>query len=261
MSPRDPIDRVHLFKPPYDKLHGDPPGPGVSPRVLRGCALIWWLEDAQNQEREFEVLRERPHGLPLLVLLPPPQQIAQTMPLLNFVPMLRPKAVLPGQTLGTPDRLKRVLAAPPRSISEAVGRYLRERGLLSDRRIRREVYRILELAPDITSVTRLARRLYTSRRTLGRHFAAAGLPVPSHWLQFARILYVTAQLQNNHSAVLRIAARNGYPDGFTLSNSMKRLIGARPTEVRELLGWEWIVEEWLRREADNGNLDRDRYQI
>jgi hypothetical protein len=29
---------------------------------------------------------------------------------------------------------------------------------------------------------------------------------------------------------------------------MKRMIGYRPTEVRNLLGWEWIVEAWLRRE-------------
>jgi hypothetical protein len=28
---------------------------------------------------------------------------------------------------------------------------------------------------------------------------------------------------------------------------MKRLCGHRPSEVRELLGWEWIVEAWLDR--------------
>ena len=43
----------------------------------------------------------------------------------------------------------------------------------------REVKRIFELAPEISSVTKLARRMYTSRRTLGRHFALSGVPVPS----------------------------------------------------------------------------------
>jgi hypothetical protein len=29
---------------------------------------------------------------------------------------------------------------------------------------------------------------------------------------------------------------------------MKRLIGYRPSEVRRLLGWEWLVEAWLLKE-------------
>jgi hypothetical protein len=29
---------------------------------------------------------------------------------------------------------------------------------------------------------------------------------------------------------------------------MKRLTGFRPTDVRQRLGWEWVVEAWLRRE-------------
>jgi hypothetical protein len=33
-----------------------------------------------------------------------------------------------------------------------------------------------------------------------------------------------------------------------MSNQMKRLIGHRPSEVRELLGWEWLVEAWLKQE-------------
>jgi hypothetical protein len=34
---------------------------------------------------------------------------------------------------------------------------------------------------------------------------------------------------------------------------MKRLIGYRPTEVRAWLGWEWVIEAWLRREAATGH--------
>jgi transcriptional regulator GlxA family with amidase domain len=132
---------------------------------------------------------------------------------------------------------------------------LKRRGLLTDEALEREVKRIFELAPEISSVTRLARRMYTSRRTLGRHFAISGVPVPSHWLQFARLLHITILLQNESSAVFRIATRAGYPDGFTMSNQMKRLIGHRPTEVRAWLGWEWVIEAWLQREAAAGHLE------
>ena len=119
----------------------------------------------------------------------------------------------------------------------------------------------MELAPEVASISKLSRRMYTSRRTLGRHLSAAGLPVPSHWLQFARLLYISVQLQNDSSAIFRIACRAGYPDGFTMSNQMKRLIGYRPSDIRACLGWEWIVEAWLRREAEVGNLDGARYGI
>jgi hypothetical protein len=30
---------------------------------------------------------------------------------------------------------------------------------------------------------------------------------------------------------------------------MKRLIGYRPSQVRELPGWEWLVEAWLKQEG------------
>jgi hypothetical protein len=33
------------------------------------------------------------------------------------------------------------------------------------------------------------------------------------------------------------------------------MIGFRPSEVRNYLGWEWIVESWLRREAEAGRVE------
>ena len=34
-----------------------------------------------------------------------------------------------------------------------------------------------------------------------------------------------------------------------------RLADIRPSETRERLGWEWIVEAWLRQEATTGGLE------
>jgi AraC-like DNA-binding protein len=196
----------------------------------------------------------RPPGLPLIVLLPAAAEIRRTLPLLGRVTALFPRSVLPAPYLGSPEYLRQVLAAAPRPLAEGVTRYLRRRGVLRHAAIEREVRRILELATETASVTRLSRRMYASRRTLGRHFSAAHLPVPSHWLQFARLLHITVQLQNEKSAIFRIATRAGYPDGFTMSNQMKRLIGYRPTDVRAWLGWEWVIEAWLRREQSTGHL-------
>jgi hypothetical protein len=46
-----------------------------------------------------------------------------------------------------------------------------------------------------------------------------------------------------------VATRFAYPDGFSMSNSMKRLLGYRPSFVRQHLGWEWIVQVWAEGEG------------
>jgi len=240
---------VSRFAPPYEQFTPQPLTALGGLADWRGCALVWRLADATAQWPEYAWLSQRPVGFPLMILLPHPDDIGRTVPLLRRVRDLRPRAVVPGALLGTPEHLRALLAAPPRSVAGAVTEYLRLRGVLRSEAARREVLRVLELAPEVVSISQLARRLYTSRRTLGRHFGEWGLPVPSHWLQFGRLLHVCMHLHVEHAAVFRIAARAKYPDGFTLSNQMKRLLGHRPSAIRRLLGWEWIVESWLEREG------------
>lgn len=255
--PRLPIDlpALSVFAPPYTTLNAIQIGwvPGTLPP--RGEAIVWRLTDSTRQEHEFDWLAARPVGLPLIVVLPPVREITRALGLLGHIPSLDPKMILPSGRIVAPARLRELLAAPPRNLPQAVVAYLSRRQLLVAESIRREVRRIFELAPDTRSIARLAAHAGTSRRTLGRRFADLGLPVPSHWLQFARLLYVAVRLQNEPTAAFRIAARFGYPDGFTMSNQMKRLIDARPTDVRYCLGWEWIVEAWLAQETRTGGLD------
>jgi AraC-like DNA-binding protein len=104
-------------------------------------------------------------------------------------------------------------------------------------------------------VAGLSRALYLSRRALGRRFVSRRLPVPSHWLQFSRLLRATIQLQRRRHTLEAVAMGLGYPDGFSLSNQMTRLTGVRPSMARERLGWEWLMEAWLGLERDNGTVD------
>ena len=128
----------------------------------------------------------------------------------------------------------------------AVADHLEDMGVIPDPETRKRIETIFSAAPGTRSIQGLSRRFCQSRRTLGRFFQERGLPVPSHWLQFARILHISIQLQNTTLNIGRVAVRFGYPDGFTMSNTMKRLTGYRPSFVREHLGWEWIVEAWWR---------------
>jgi AraC-like DNA-binding protein len=243
---------IALFTPPYEDLHPCPPeriSELTDVDKWRGSALVWQLTGQPQQVEQYEALRFKTPGLPLLVLLPPPRDISRILEVLPLVRSLSPRLILPYGVLDTTYRLRQVLALPPRGLPAAVAGYLTRRGLLKTRKGILEFQRIVELAPDTTSIAMLSRRMYTSRRTLGRHFASSAMPVPSHCLHFARLLHVGLALQNEDVAIFRVASRFGYPDGFTMSNQMKRLIGYRPTEVREMLGWEWMVEAWLKREA------------
>lgn len=242
-------DRLVLVLPPYDRFHSSSSRSLHDVIGMRGTAFVWWLLDATEQVQEFEFLRVRPACVPLVIVLPPPEEITRTIPLLGQLRRLHPRVVLPVGTMDSPRRIRDLLNVPPSPFGETVAAYLARRGTIRDPGIERCIQRIFELAPEVRSITQLARRLYTSRRTLGRQFAAHDLPVPSHWLQFARVLHVAVHLQREPHAIFRIAMRMGYTDGFTLSNQMKRLIGLRPTEVREYVGWEWIVEAWLGREG------------
>lgn len=242
-----PYQGLHLFRPPYREC--TPIDANAYPgEVQPGHAAVWFMASDRPVVEELRWAALRPHGLPIFVVLPPPGQVPSMADALRALPDLRPKGVLPGVGQGTLVALRTLLAAPPPALPRAVADHLEGMGVISDAEVRRRIETIFGAAPHTRSIQSLSRRLCQSRRTVGRFFQARNLPVPSHWLQFARVLHVAIQLQNTNLNIGRVSARFGYPDGFTMSNTMKRLIGYRPSFVREHLGWEWILEAWWRRE-------------
>ena len=246
---------ISLFAPPYTSFTSFDSSQGWDHK--RGHAFVWYLCDAISQLEEYEWLLRRPARVPLFVVLPPAKAIEPILSIIPQLNQLHARGVLPNGPLENVDSVRMLLTQAPRDLPAVMVSYFTRRGLLRDVKARSLVHKFFELAPAVPSISTLSRRLYTSRRTLGRFFEAHGLPVPSHWLQFARLLYVTVTLQSKeHVPVFRIATQYHYPDGFTMSNQMKRLVGCRPTDVRENLGYEWFVEEWLEREM-NPNKKRE----
>jgi AraC-like DNA-binding protein len=241
---------LQLFQPPYRAC--EPIDPAWRPAVPEpGAAVVWFMSLESACYTELDWLWDRPRSLPLFVVLPEPEDVPPLAGILQSVPELAPRGVLPTVATGTMRALRLLLAAPPRSLSQSTTELLSELGCVPDLETRERIETIFARAPHTSSIDQLSAALCQSRRTLGRFFAERGLPVPSHWLQFARILHVAVQLQNTTTNINRVASRFGYPDGFTMSNSMKRLTGYRPSFVREHLGWEWIVAAWLRSEQRN----------
>jgi AraC-like DNA-binding protein len=166
----------------------------------------------------------------------------------------RPHSILPHVAEADPEELVAVLRRFPSQLASEVGEYLSWRGVEVDLDTRRLVRKTLELSSELSTVAGLARALYMSRRALGRRFLSRGLPVPSHWLHFGRILRGSLKLQNPSATLFSVGRALGYPDGFAFSNQMKRLTGLRPSIMKEAFGWEWIVESWLQKEAAGGGL-------
>jgi AraC-like DNA-binding protein len=241
---------LHLFRPPYARC--EPIPPGWQARSLEpGAAVVWFMAPVREVYDDLEWLWGRPRTLPFFLVLPEPADVPPLASVLRSLPDLRPRGVLPSVATGTLGALRTLLAAPPRSMAQAATELLDELGYLPDADTRSRVQVIFARAPHTSSIDDLSLALCQSRRTLGRFFADRDLPVPSHWLQFARVLHVAVQLQNTRTNIGRVASRFGYSDGFTMSNSMKRLTGYRPSFVRRHLGWEWLVEAWLRQERRN----------
>jgi AraC-like DNA-binding protein len=246
---------IRLLAYPYDRL--DSVGPGrrglkVAAREP-GTAVVWSMGAAAGSPA-CDLLAHRPGGLPLIIILPPTPRLADNARLVNTIQQLRPQAILPHHLSPRAPELAHLLRRPPADLPAAVTDYLAWRGIAVDQTTIRMVRRIVELSTELRSVSALARGMYMSRRALGRRFAALALPVPSHWLQMARLIRVAIRLQNTGESVFTVACGLGYPDGFSASNQMNRLFGIRPRQARERLGWEWVLEAWLRREAENGAL-------
>lgn len=223
---------------------------------LKGSALVWQLGEGHAQS-EMDVARSRPGGVPLMVVLPRVDRLTSALDLLGLVERCRPQTILPFHPRPDADELSRLLRRTPTDLPVEFTDYLAWRGLRIHGDMKRIIRRTIELADDLRSISGLSRGIYLSRRALGRRFMTRGLPVPSHWLQFSRVLRAMLCLQNSDESLFTVASAQGYPDGFALSNQMHRLTGVRPSLARECLGWEWLVEAWLQTEIEIGGLKAD----
>lgn len=251
------LQPLSFFAPPYRDFLPFDPEEGFLSRfeALWGVALVWNMDSGHGEE-EINAAIHRPGGVPLIVILPPAPHVRRIRSrILEVVEDARPQSILPFHTSPDPEEMSLLLRREPEVLPEEVLDYLTWRGIRTDMETRRIIRRIVELSDTIRTLSGLARGVYLSRRALGRRFRDRGLPVPSHWLQFCRILRASIRLQNSDSSLHDVSRSLGYPDGFTLSNQMDRVVGIRPSAVRERLGWEWIVESWLRTERTSGGLE------
>jgi AraC-like DNA-binding protein len=243
-----PADHFHRFEPPYLKLS---PLARVSDVAIAdgvsGTILVWCM-GRRYLEHVAEVALRTP-GVALVMVIPPSKWRPSDGDLLGAIGDARPTAVLPFHGQPSARDLQVLLRHAPDDLPGQLIDFLSWRGLDMTSEGRQLFRRTVDLATHLRSVSGLARALHISRRALARRFAEENLPVPSHCLQFSRILHGHILSQRPGEHLTAVASTLGYPDAFSMSNQMMRIVGVRPSEARSRLGWEWLLELWLRNEG------------
>jgi AraC-like DNA-binding protein len=249
---------VSLFRlsPPYASMEALLPTGRPTSRAERredGSFLVWRMgADDPNRSVLYDVSR-RPPGVSLVVILPPAEDwLRSPRDAFELILETRPSRVLPHQRLPAAGDLVDLMREGPGSIPAEVLDYVGWRGVWLERETRTILSRIGELSDEVTTMAGVARGLYMSRRSVGRRFQAQGIPSPSQWLKMFRVLRACILLQRTHLTLHDVARCLHYPDAFTLSNQMSRVAGVRAEGIRARVGWEWIVEAWIRREEAKG---------
>jgi AraC-like DNA-binding protein len=112
------------------------------------------------------------------------------------------------------------------------------------------ICRIFTDAPRFTEVGALLQSIGAAESSTRFRFRKKGLPAPSRWLQAARGLHAALRIQlEPEKSILSHACAMGYADHSALCHQIKRIFGTTPAAVRETLGWEWLLERWVRAEV------------
>jgi AraC-like DNA-binding protein len=142
--------------------------------------------------------------------------------------------------------LRRQLTRPADLPGDVV-EWLTLRGIRMTPSIRHLLHGIFALAPDSPTVAPLLTRIGTSESSARFRLQKKCLPPPGRWLQVARALTAALHLQARPDrALLPLALSLGYADHSALSHLLGRAFSVRPGEIRDRLGWEWLLDRWLR---------------
>jgi AraC-like DNA-binding protein len=107
---------------------------------------------------------------------------------------------------------------------------------------------IFREAPRGGEVGKLLAERGHAERTVRTWFQRAGVPGPGKWVAAAHAIRAALRLQAQAGApLLTLAVECGYSDHSSLSRQCLRLFGVRPGALRGTLGWEWLLDRWLRR--------------
>jgi AraC-like DNA-binding protein len=234
---------VLLLPPPYTRtvpLHGRAaiqPAPASLLVVELHGAAAW-----PALEQEIRVLRQRFPCCPIALQIDP--GIDDLYYVIVRASRLPVRAVLL-RGAASPSLLRRHLAQPP-ALADDVVEWLQLRGIRMSPALAYLVWQIFARAPHHSELATLCREIGVVESSARFRFHKKSLPPPSRWLQMARALYAALRIQAEpDKPLLRLALELGYSDHSALSHQIHRTFRLRASAIRQLLGWEWLLDRWL----------------
>lgn len=156
------------------------------------------------------------------------------------------RAILGGPT-PDPERLRFELTAC-QGLSDFILRWAADAGYPLHGRVDAEIRALLDAAPKVRTLQRLARERQEAARTWRSHFRQSGLPAPHAWLGLAHALHLAFYLQRHREQSLQRSAEClGYSDVTLLSHRFRHVFRMSPGAARTLLGAEPLLHRWFQR--------------
>jgi AraC-like DNA-binding protein len=195
------------------------------------------------------VLRRRLPSVPVVLSLGP--DISDGLFLAGQAARASVRAVVAGNApLG--ESLRRPLT-DTRTLGPDIVEWLPLFGIRLSPTVSHLISQIFTDAPRFTEVGPLLQSIGAAESSTRFRFRKKGLPAPSRWLQAARGLHAAMRIQiEPEKSILTHACELGYADHSALCHQIKRVFGTTPAAVRETLGWEWLMERWVRAEILGG---------
>jgi len=154
------------------------------------------------------------------------------------------RAIL-GGSVPDPGRLRAELTHP-RGLSAFILRWASDAGYLPRSTVETEVRALLDAAPAVRTLQRLAGERHEAARTWRSRLRQWGLPTPHAWMGLAHALHSAFYLQRNREQPLRrLAERLGYSDATLLNHRFQHVFRLSPGVVRALLGAEPLLHRWF----------------
>lgn len=193
-------------------------------------------------ERVRELRAAHP-GSPVALWIPdaPPQVVIDAV---RAASQAQIRAILGGEH---PDpTLLRAQLTHPLGLSTFVLRWASDAGYLPPGVEHDDVRELLDAAPDVRTLERLALDRQVAARTWRSRLQQLGLPTPRAWLALAHALHVAFFVQRNSTDSLQaLSEKLGMQTVANMSQQFRRVFGLSPSHVRDLLGAEPLLHRWF----------------
>ncbi|WP_414682997.1 helix-turn-helix domain-containing protein [Longimicrobium sp.] len=201
------------------------------------------VADAASLAGVVRSLRRRFPGSPVAIWIPQaaPEHVID---LARAATALHVRAILGGPA-PNPARLRFELSHS-QGLSAFVLRWASDAGYIPEGTAATEVGALLDAAPNVRTLQRLARERQEATRTWRSHFRQLRLPPPRAWLGLAHMLHQALHLQRNREQPLqKIAECLGYSDVTLMHHRFRHVFRMSPGAVRSLLGAEPLLHHWF----------------